>query len=48
MGGSSTTISNSATRINAMQIQSSAAGKPIAWMAGRNRISPNLIYYTDF
>ncbi|WP_157755463.1 phage tail protein [Pseudomonas frederiksbergensis] len=48
MGGSSTTISNSATRINALQVQSSASGKPIAWLAGRNRISPNLIYYTDF
>lgn len=48
MGGSSSTISNSATRINALQVQSSASGKPIAWIAGRNRISPNLIYYTDF
>ena len=48
MGGSSTTISTSATRINALQVQSSASGKPIAWLAGRNRISPNLIYYTDF
>jgi len=48
MGGSSSTISNSATRINALQIQSSASGKPIAWIAGRNRISPNLIYYSDF
>ncbi|MGY2094493.1 phage tail protein [Pseudomonas simiae] len=47
-GGSSSSISNSATRINALQIQSSASGKPIAWIAGRNRISPNLIYYTDF
>lgn len=48
MGGSSTTISTSATRINALQVQSSASGKPIAWLAGRNRISPNLIYYSDF
>ncbi|MBV7489853.1 phage tail protein [Pseudomonas sp. PDM30] len=48
MGGSSSTITTSATRINALQVQSSASGKPIAWIAGRNRISPNLIYYTDF
>lgn len=48
MGGGGSSISNSATRINALQIQSSASGKPIAWIAGRNRISPNLIYYTDF
>lgn len=47
-GGGGSSISNSATRINALQIQSSASGKPIAWIAGRNRISPNLIYYTDF
>lgn len=48
MGGGGSSISNSATRINALQIQSSASGKPIAWIAGRNRISPNLIYYADF
>lgn len=48
MGGSSTTISTSATRINALQLQRSANGSPIAWLAGRNRVSPNLIYYTDF
>lgn len=48
MGGGGSSISNSATRINALQIQSSASGKPIAWIAGRNRISPNLVYYTDF
>lgn len=47
-GGGGSSISNSATRINALQIQSSASGKPIAWIAGRNRISPNLVYYTDF
>lgn len=48
MGGKSSTISTSATRINALQVQRSATGAPIIWMAGRNRLSPNLIYYTDF
>jgi hypothetical protein len=48
MGGGSGTISSSAPRINALQVQRSASGSPIVWIAGRGRISPNLIYYTDF
>lgn len=48
MGGGSGSISTSAPRIDALQVQRSASGSPIVWMAGRGRISPNLIYYTDF
>ena len=44
----STTISNTATRINGLQIQSSAYGRCIPLLYGTQRLSSNLMFYDDF
>lgn len=47
MGGT-TTISTSATRIEALNIQSSAYGVTIPLVYGSNRLSGNMVWYGDF
>lgn len=47
MGGS-TTISTSETRIEALKLQSSAFGIPVALVWGRTRLAGNLTGYWDF
>ncbi len=47
MGGS-TTISSSETRIEALNIQSSAYGVTVPLVYGSNRIAGNMVWYGDF
>lgn len=47
-GGSAPSVSTVDNRISAMQIQTSNYGKAISIIYGTTRVSPNLIYYTDF
>lgn len=47
MGGN-TTISNSATRIEALRLQSSAYGVVVPWVWGTARLAGNLLSYVDF
>lgn len=44
----STTITNTAIRINGLQIQSSAYGRCIPLLYGTKRLSANLFFYDDF
>ncbi len=46
MGGKA--INTSATKLEALTIQSSCYGGPIAWLRGMNRVPGNLIWYGDF
>lgn len=46
MGGSD--ITNTETRLGALRVQQSSQGVPIALLWGRNRISPNLLWFDDF
>lgn len=48
MGGSSSTISTSETRIEALTLQSSAYGVTIPLVYGVNRIAGNMLWYGDF
>lgn len=48
MGGSSSTISTSETRIEALTLQSSAYGVTIPLVYGVNRIGGNMLWYGDF
>lgn len=41
-------ITNSETRLGALQVQQSSQGVPIALLWGRNRISNNLLWFDDF
>jgi len=47
-GGHAQSVSTVENRISAMQIQTSNYGKAISIIYGTTRVSPNLIYYTDF
>ncbi len=47
-GGGGQSTSTSDNRISAMQIQTSNYGNTIPIVYGTTRVSPNLIYYTDF
>ena len=47
-GGGGSSTSTSQNRISAMQIQTSNYGNAIPIVYGTTRVSPNLIYYTDF
>ncbi|MBU3640022.1 phage tail protein [Polynucleobacter sp. AP-RePozz3-80-G7] len=47
-GGSAQSVSTVDNRISAMQIQTSNYGKAISIIYGTTRVSPNLLYYTDF
>jgi len=47
-GGGGKSISNETPRIGALRVQTSAFGMVVPLVYGRNRISANLIYYTDF
>ena len=47
-GASSQSTSTFANRLSAMQIQTSNYGKALQIIYGTTRVSPNLIYYTDF
>lgn len=47
-GGGAQSTSTSDNRISAMQIQTSNYGNAIPIVYGTTRVSPNLIYYTDF
>jgi len=47
-GGSAPSTSTTANRVSAMQIQTSNYGKALQIVYGTTRVSPNLIYYTDF
>ena len=47
-GGGAQATSTTANRLSAMQIQTSNYGKAIQIVYGTTRVSPNLIYYTDF
>lgn len=46
MGGSD--ITSSETRLGALRVQQSSQGVPIALLWGRNRVSPNLLWFDDF
>lgn len=47
-GGGNTTITNTAERINGIQIQSSAYGRCIPIIYGTQRLASNLFWYDDF
>jgi hypothetical protein len=47
MGGHAT-VSNTAQKINNLQVQKSSFGVPVAIGWGRNRVNPNLIWYGAF
>ncbi len=47
-GGGSQTIATSETPLAGLNIQSSAFGKPVPLLFGRNRIAGNLLWYGDF
>jgi len=47
-GGGNTTITNTAERLNGIQIQSSAYGRCIPLVYGTQRLASNLFWYDDF
>jgi len=48
MLGGGNDITTSETRLGALRVQQSSQGVPIALMWGRNRVSPNLLWFDDF
>lgn len=47
MGGAGD-ITTSETRLGALRVQQSSQGVPVALLWGRNRVSPNLLWFDDF
>jgi hypothetical protein len=48
LGGGGKSIDTSAPVITSFRLQTSAFGRPIAWIFGRTRVSGNLLDYDDF
>lgn len=46
MGGNN--LTNTETRLGALRVQQSSQGVPITLLWGRNRVSPNLLWFDDF